>query len=111
MSPVFMSRAISATDLLVQASDAIEQRAKLRDQPSGERSMLRTVQAFNALHGTHLSEVDGWHFMALLKLARATAGATHLDDYIDMAAYATLAGESAAASLVNQLRPGEREKA
>lgn len=86
----------AATDLLVAASDAIDQRARVRDQPSGERSMARAVSAFNALHDKSLTETDGWHFMAILKLARATGGAFHVDDYIDMAAYAGLAGESAA---------------
>lgn len=96
-------RTIAATDLLVQASDSIDQRAKLRDLPDGERSMARTVAAFNALHGTALTEVQGWHFMILLKLARATAGRKHLDDYVDLAAYGALAGEAAHTDVVHPL--------
>lgn len=90
-----ISTAVTAGDLLAQAQTAIANRADVRDLPNGERSMARTVAAFNALHGTTLTEVQGWHFMALLKLARATAGKTHLDDYTDLAAYGALAGEAA----------------
>lgn len=86
---------IDASALLIDAADCINQRAIMRDQPSGERSMARTVATFNALHGTHLTEVQGWHFMVLLKLARAVGGRLNIDDYIDMAAYTGLAGEAA----------------
>jgi len=92
----------SATQLLVDASDAIDQRAAQRDTPEGERSMRRTVDAFNAMYGTRLTEAQGWQFMALLKMARAAGGRQHRDDYIDMAAYAALAGECA---LGGQLHP------
>lgn len=102
-----------AVDLLVQASDAIHQRATLRDQPTGERSMGRAVAAFNALHDTSLTETQGWHFMELLKLARATGGSFHVDDYIDGAAYAALAGEAAGrnAKLCATLYAAERTAA
>lgn len=86
----------TASSLLVSAADAIEARANLRDQPSGERSMARTVAAFNAMYGQHLTEENGWQFMALLKMARSSAGAFHVDDYTDQAAYSALAGECAA---------------
>ena len=84
-----------ATEILVTAADAIDQRGSQRDQPSGERSMARAVSAFNAMYGTQLTEVQGWQFMALLKMARAAGGKLHIDDYIDQAAYAALAGEAA----------------
>lgn len=85
----------SAPDLLISAADAIADRAQLRDQPNGERSMARAVAAFNALFDAQLSEQQGWQFMVLLKLARSSAGRIHLDDYTDAAAYAALAGECA----------------
>lgn len=89
-------RTATATDVLVQAGDAIDDRAALRDATvTGERSMARTVAAFNALYGTALTEVQGWQFMQILKLARAATGKPHLDDYVDGAAYAALAGEAA----------------
>lgn len=86
----------TAPQILTAAAHDIAQRALLRDQPTGERSMARTVAAFNALHGTTLTEVQGWQFMALLKHARATGGNFHLDDYQDGAAYTALAAEAAA---------------
>lgn len=85
---------IHASDLLIEAADTIDQRGKQRDQANGERSMARTVAAFNALTGKELNEVDGWKFMAVLKLARSRCG-HNLDDYIDGAAYMALAGEAA----------------
>jgi hypothetical protein len=88
-----------AVSILVDAADAISHRAAQRDQPDGERSMGRCVQAFNALFGTTLTETQGWQFMALLKIARSTGGALHMDDHTDHAAYAALAGECAARQL------------
>lgn len=87
-----------AASLLIEAADIIADRALLRDQPTGERSMARTVAAFNALTGVQITELQGWQFMVCLKLARASAGAPHLDDYTDAAAYAALAGECMAAT-------------
>lgn len=93
-----MTSHTDAASLLIEAADTIGDRAALRDRPSGERSMARTVAAFNALTGLQLDELQGWQFMVCLKLARATAGALHLDDYTDAAAYAALAGECMAAT-------------
>jgi len=86
----------TATQMLRTAIATLDARAALRDTPDGERSMSATVNAFNALTGKDLSEVEGWQFMALLKLARAQHGNVHTDDYIDGAAYMALAGEAAA---------------
>lgn len=83
----------TAHQILREAADAIEQRAALRDLPKGERSMSRAVAIFAAATGRQLSELEGWTFMICLKLARANAGANHLDDYTDLAGYAALAGE------------------
>lgn len=57
--------------------------------------MAKTVAAFNALTGASLTETQGWTFMAVLKLARASQGRLQMDDYVDGAAYIALAGESA----------------
>lgn len=84
----------NATDILVEAADTIAARADQRDCEGGERSMGRTVAAFNALTGRDLSEREGWVFMAMLKLARSQAGRQVIDDYVDGAAYMALAGES-----------------
>lgn len=90
-----MSTPVTAPEMLIAAADQIEARAALRDMPQGERSMARAVASFNALTGHALSETEGWLFLVALKAARATAGAHHDDDYVDMAAYAALAGECA----------------
>ena len=59
--------------------------------------MKRTVEAFNALTGHSISERDGWFFMCVLKMARASNTPTgQPDDYEDLAAYGGLAGECAA---------------
>ena len=84
----------TAPEILATAARCISQRAATRDLPA-ERSMVRTVSAFNALTGHHLTERDGWLFMVALKAARATAGNHNADDYVDGAAYFALAGECA----------------
>lgn len=85
---------MKADEILRQAADIIEERGKLRDTPEGERSMARAVAAYTALRGKAMeSELDGLVFMCVLKLARATAGESYLDDYSDLAGYAALAGE------------------
>lgn len=87
----------SAPDILIRAADHIRDRASQRDaDKDGERSMLATVKAFNALFGTSLTETQGWLFMALLKASRSANGSHVSDDYEDGAAYFALAGESAA---------------
>lgn len=83
----------SAADMLRKAADLIEQRGKQRDSEAGERSMARTVAAFNAIYGTALTETQGWHFMELLKMARSSQGQYVADDFDDKVAYAALAAE------------------
>lgn len=89
---------VSAVDTLRKAAGLIEQRGKQRDSETGERSMARTVAAFNAVYGTSLTETQGWHFMELLKMARSSQGDYVADDYDDKVAYAALAAECEASS-------------
>ncbi|MDR3444722.1 DUF6378 domain-containing protein [Dyella sp.] len=84
-----------ASEILYCAADALGDRAEIRDQADGERSMARAIAAFNAVHGTSLTELQGWNFMLVLKIARSSAGRVHVDDYTDAAGYAALAGECA----------------
>lgn len=84
-----------APTILTDAAATINQRAQQRDQIA-ERSMKRTVETFNALTGSDITEEQGWLFMVCLKLARSTNGRTyHRDDFIDAAAYVALAAETA----------------
>ncbi|MGL5583708.1 MAG: DUF6378 domain-containing protein [Cetobacterium sp.] len=84
----------SAPAILREAERTIASRASERDTES-ERSMAATVAAFNAMYGTNLTETQGWIFMVFLKISRSKQGEFKLDDYVDMAAYGALAGESA----------------
>ena len=83
----------SAQSFLRQAAQIIDDRAASRDLPT-ERSMARCVDAFNSLTGQRMSETQGWLFVAVLKLSRATAGKHNPDDLLDAAAYVALALES-----------------
>lgn len=85
---------MDAQDFLRTASDTMDQRAKDRDQDR-ERSMEKIVDMFNVLHGTNLTESQGWSFMVLLKMVRANVGGNfRADDYIDQIAYTGLEAES-----------------
>lgn len=91
---------LGASDIVSKAVDSISAKAASRDphgNKGGERSMARCVAAFNAYTGRDLTELEGWQFMMSLKLARMTTagGELNLDDYIDAAGYAGLAGECA----------------
>jgi len=91
-----------AGDILRNAFETIESRGRERDNAGGdqpaERSMATIVKAFNLIEGTDLDERQGWAFMQVLKQVRAAAAARNgrpdLDDFLDGAAYAALAGES-----------------
>lgn len=76
---------------------ALADRAAERDSEA-ERSMTATVNSFNAMFGTNLTEEQGWQFMVFLKISRSKQGKFKADDYTDMAAYAALSGEAAAKS-------------
>jgi hypothetical protein len=86
----------SAPQILKTAMSHMEERAVTYDQPSGERSMGKTVDMFNTLTENKLTEEQGWLFMACLKMVRAQQGRYRADSYEDGAAYFALAGESAA---------------
>jgi hypothetical protein len=81
-----------APALLREAADLIDARAAERDVDA-ERSMGRTIAAFNTLTGHTLTETNGWLLLAILKLARATVGKFQPDDLKDCAAYVALALE------------------
>ena len=79
--------------ILTTAEKTISQRASDRDTEA-ERSMAATVKAFNAIHGTDLTEAQGWNFMVILKIKRAFTGRYKEDDHVDMAAYVALCSEA-----------------
>lgn len=93
--PFVGSQSVSAPSLLDAAAQHIRDRAAAYDKPEGERSMERTVQAFNAITGHGVSESEGWLFMELLKAVRDyTTEGGHADSQEDRIAYAALAAEA-----------------
>ena len=94
--------AISAASILTAALGHMEDRAKTYDAPGGERSMGKTVAAFNTITGHTLTEEAGWLFMEILKQVRSQQGNYRADSYEDLVAYAALRGECAARERGNQ---------
>lgn len=97
------SKNYDALEALLRAENLLAVRGKAYDAQDGatpaarERSMARTVAAFNALHGTALTEAQGWSFMLCLKLVRLfCAPGFHTDSADDAVAYAALLGEGKA---------------
>lgn len=84
-----------ARDILGCGMKELADREQTYDAPGGERSMAKTVAAFNAIYGLGMTEVQGWQFMELLKIVRSSQGKFKPDNFVDGAAYAALAGEAA----------------
>lgn len=90
-------RPIDALSLLDQAAGHMRDRAATYDQAGGERSMGRTVDAFNAITGRDLTEAEGWLLLQLLKDVRLfTRPGYHADSAEDCIAYAALKAEAKA---------------
>lgn len=84
-----------APELLGRAAALMHERGQTYDAPEGERSMGKTVAAFNAITGRDLTEGEGWLFMATLKAVRGfTRSAYHADSFEDLIAYAALMAEA-----------------
>ena len=77
----------------------MSERANSYDKADGERSIAKTVAMFNALTGHTLTEEQGWKFMCCLKLVRSEQGNFKDDNFVDGAAYFSLAGETAAKNI------------
>lgn len=86
---------MKATDVLEKAAKHMRDRAAIYDKPEGERSMAKTVAAFNAITGKSLSVAEGWQFMAVLKQVRVfqNPAKPHQDSLEDGVAYAALLAE------------------
>jgi len=86
---------MTAPQLLEKALGHMLDRAATYDQPAGERSMGRTVQAFNIITGRDLSESEGWLLLQLLKDVRdRQRNKPHQDSLEDCIAYAALKAEA-----------------
>lgn len=85
----------TAPDILSAAAKHMADRAKTYDKPDGERSMGKTVEAFNAITGRDLQESEGWLLMQILKDVRDRQRAEpHVDSLEDGVAYAALKAEA-----------------
>ena len=85
----------TAPDILSAAAKHMADRAKTYDKPGGERSMGKTVEAFNAITGRDLQESEGWLLMQILKDVRDRQRAEpHVDSLEDGVAYAALKAEA-----------------
>ena len=87
-----------AERILRQAADTLKQRGQVYDSPEGERSMGKTVTAFNTITGNSLTEAEGWLLLQLLKDVRQwSKEAYHEDSAVDCVNYAALKAEALAA--------------
>lgn len=86
---------VCAETFLQNALIEMEERAKTYDSDGGERSMGKTIAAFNAITGRDLTEQEGWLIMLLLKQVRQwSTEQYHHDSALDSVAYAALLAES-----------------
>lgn len=85
----------SAADFLQRAASLMDERGRQYDQPEGERSMARAVEAFNAITGKSLNEAEGWLLLQVLKDVRQwQRPAYHADSAEDCVAYSALKAEA-----------------
>lgn len=87
---------MKATDFLDTASALLSERGKQYDQPKGERSMGKTVAAFQNITGKRITEAEGWLFMEILKNVRQWQNPEkyHADSAHDGVAYSALKAEA-----------------
>ena len=86
---------VTAPQLLEKAASHMRDRAATYDSPDGERSMAKTVEAFNAITGRDLTETEGWLLLQVLKEVRLfQRPGYHADSAEDCIAYAALKAES-----------------
>lgn len=87
----------TAPEFLHRAATIMEERGKQYDKPGGERSMGKTVAAFNAITGYNITEASGWLLLQLLKDTRQWQNpGYHADSADDCIAYAALKAEALA---------------
>lgn len=87
-----------AQQFLLRAAELQQERGKQYDGANNkERSMGKTIVAFNAITGKNISESEGWLLLQLLKDVRQwTKKEYHADSAEDCIAYAALKAEALA---------------
>ena len=113
---------MKAPNILKKSAQHMLDRAATYDKPEGERSMAKTVQAFNAITGRDITTAEGWLMLAVLKQVRAfqNPGKPHLDSLEDGPAYLALmaeemlsgepVSESESPAPINPTPPADRPK-
>ena len=86
---------MKADTILEKAAQHMRDRAATYDKPEGERSMGKTVAAFNAITGRDLTASEGWLMLAVLKQVRVFQAPekAHVDSLEDGPAYLALMAE------------------
>lgn len=84
----------TAPEFLQSALDSLKNNARLRDAPKGERSAPRAAAILAAWTGERWTPDDVWRVLLAVKMAREIQGEYHADDYVDIAGYSSLLGES-----------------
>lgn len=93
--PAEESATNTAPEFLHRAATIMEERGKQYDKPGGERSMGKTVAAFNAITGRDLTEAEGWLLLETLKNVRLwQKPGFHQDSADDGVAYSALKAEA-----------------
>jgi len=89
---------LTAIEFLKEAETTMTERGKTYDKLNkgeSERSMGKTIEAFNNITGNNLKESDGWLLMLILKQVRQYSSVTyHKDSALDSVAYSALLAES-----------------
>lgn len=87
-----------STYFLQAAIDVQAERGKQYDISGRERSMGKTVHAFNAITGRDLTEAEGWLLIQVLKDVRQWQNPDkfHEDSALDCVAYSSLKAEALA---------------
>jgi len=88
---------MQADEFLLNAATTLKSRGKDYDSSQNrieERSMKKTIEAFNSITGNELNEEDGWLILLLLKQTRQYSSTNyHHDSAIDSVGYAALLAE------------------
>jgi hypothetical protein len=85
---------MKADEILQQAIETLKSRGEGYDNPEGERTLEVLMPVFNIITAKNLTIREGYLFMILLKAIRSQQGVDKLDNWLDMAAYAALGGET-----------------
>jgi hypothetical protein len=95
-----MDAPFTALEFLERAAALMGERGQKYDRPSGERSMGKTVAAFNIITARDLTEAEGWLLLQILKDVRQWQRPRYdRDSAEDGVAYAALKAEALAAPL------------